>query len=164
MTTDDSPIQQHTDDTTTETVSVTEAADLLGISPDAVRARIHRGTLYATKRDNLWRVHLSADGKPYRPTDRHTTDQAVSATDAIAPLTALLAETMRENAANAAAAALWQDRARHLEQQLRQLQAGEVVASPERAEDRAGVETYRSASNTRSASILERWKRWLKGE
>ncbi len=45
------------------TVDVTTAAELLGISEEAVRARIRRGKLAAEKVGALWRVHLP-DGEP----------------------------------------------------------------------------------------------------
>ena len=40
------------------TVDVTTAAELLGISEEAVRARIRRGKLVAEKVGALWRVHI----------------------------------------------------------------------------------------------------------
>jgi len=66
------------------TVDVATAAQLLGISEEAVRARIRRGKLRAEKVGALWRVHLP-DGEPVgtqtRPpqpsrdtTSRHTTE------------------------------------------------------------------------------------------
>ena len=45
------------------TVDVATAAQLLGISDEAVRARIRRGKLRAEKVGALWRVHLP-DGEP----------------------------------------------------------------------------------------------------
>ena len=41
-----------------DTLSVSEAAKALGISPDAVRKRINRGTLQAVKIDDVWRITL----------------------------------------------------------------------------------------------------------
>ena len=66
------------------TVDVTTAAQMLGISDEAVRARIRRGKLVAEKVGALWRVHLP-DGEPVgtqtRPpqplrdtTSRHATE------------------------------------------------------------------------------------------
>ena len=169
MTTDDSPLQQHHADTTTESVSVTEAADLLGISPDAVRARIHRGTLSATKHDTLWRVHLSADGKPYRPTDMHPTDQTVSTTPA--PVDALVdhlhhlqgeVRYLRERLEEA-------DRQRdHLQHQLADERRrtdtltalSASVSTPANAND-GDVERH---TDTASSGILARLRRWLAGD
>jgi hypothetical protein len=39
-------------------LSVPEAAARLGVTPDAIRARLHRGTLFGVKTDGEWRVHL----------------------------------------------------------------------------------------------------------
>ena len=68
------------------TVDVATAAQRLGISEEAVRARIRRGKLRAEKVGALWRVHLP-DGEPVgtqtRPpqpsrdtTSRHATEHA----------------------------------------------------------------------------------------
>ncbi len=43
------------------TVTVAEAAELLGLSVDAVRSRLHRGTLQGLKDGNTWRVILPED-------------------------------------------------------------------------------------------------------
>jgi hypothetical protein len=43
------------------TFSVAEIAGMLGISTDAVRARIHRGTLDAVKVEGVWNVRLPDD-------------------------------------------------------------------------------------------------------
>jgi hypothetical protein len=40
------------------TVDVAEAARRLGVTPDAIRARLHRGTLDGEKVDGQWRVYL----------------------------------------------------------------------------------------------------------
>jgi len=53
-------------------LSVAEAADRLGITPDAVRARLHRGTLAGEKHAGTWRVWLS-NTTTDRTTDRQTT-------------------------------------------------------------------------------------------
>ena len=42
-------------------LTVAEAADVLGISKDAVRKRISRGTLQAAKQDGEWMVFLDND-------------------------------------------------------------------------------------------------------
>lgn len=44
-----------------DTVSVSEAAKALGISPDAVRKRISRGTLQGVKVNDVWRITLPRD-------------------------------------------------------------------------------------------------------
>lgn len=52
-------------------LTVHEAAERLGITPDAVRARIRRGALHGWKEGNLWRVSLSSQ------TTRHDTEHDV---------------------------------------------------------------------------------------
>ena len=53
--------QQASDSTT---LSVPEAAERLGITPDAVRARLHRGTLEGEKVAGMWQVHLAPPPPP----------------------------------------------------------------------------------------------------
>lgn len=52
-------------------VEVAEAARRLGVTPDAIRARLHRGTLAGEKVEGTWRVHLPAEAaqvtSPTRP-------------------------------------------------------------------------------------------------
>jgi hypothetical protein len=78
--TDDQPTDAHpTDPTTDRRVTVAEAAALLGLSEDAVRSRLKRGTLGKEKdADGTVFVVLGANGRPGRPTtngDRPTTGQ-----------------------------------------------------------------------------------------
>ncbi len=73
------------DDTTRDTtdratrhdvVSVTEAADILGITPDSVRARLRRGSLAGEKQGTTWMVHLdpsSSRDEDGRRATRHDT-------------------------------------------------------------------------------------------
>ena len=179
------PTVPHHDSTTDPSVaglSVNEAAELLDISPDAVRARIRRGTLRAEKHENVWTVYLSDTTR--HDTDRHTmgpgrrhdrTDPTVVHGTDLAPLVDLLADAMqrnadvmKQNADLAAAAAMWQTRAAHLEDQLKQLTAGEredheAFFGPESVAESANVETYRVAREDRATGLLERLKRWLRG-
>jgi hypothetical protein len=79
--TDDEPTDAHpTDQTTDRRMTVAQAAVLLGLSEDAVRSRLKRGTLSKEKdADGTVFVVLGANGRPGRPTtngDRPTTDQA----------------------------------------------------------------------------------------
>jgi len=60
-------------------LSVAEAADRLGLTPDAVRARLHRGTLAGEKHAGTWRVWLS-NTTTDRTTDRQTTGDRQDAT------------------------------------------------------------------------------------
>ena len=57
--------------TTNDRLTVAQAADRLGISEDAVRSRIKRGTLRAVRESGVVVVLLDAD----RPTTGEATDQ-----------------------------------------------------------------------------------------
>jgi hypothetical protein len=59
---DGTPTGQRQGTGRTPTVTVGEAAAVLGISPDAVRGRLQRGTLPGEKIAGAWHVHLSTDG------------------------------------------------------------------------------------------------------
>jgi hypothetical protein len=114
-----------------QSVTVAAAADRLGVTPDAVRGRLHRGTLLGEKVGMEWRVFLPQTGGAtvdrQSPTAgrqgatgvRQDTDRP----DALA-LVALVADLARRNEELAAAAGMWQTRAAHLEMQLTQLTAG----------------------------------------
>jgi hypothetical protein len=55
-------------------LSVPDAAQRLGVTPDAIRARLHRGTLEGEKQGGEWRVFLPAE--PTAPiADTPATDQ-----------------------------------------------------------------------------------------
>jgi predicted ArsR family transcriptional regulator len=75
---------QTTGQTTDQRVSVSEAAALLGLSEDAVRSRLKRGTLRKDKaKDGTVRVVLGEGQPADRPmnnNDRPTTDQATGQT------------------------------------------------------------------------------------
>ncbi len=110
------------------TVSVAEAAHALGISHDALRSRLRRGTLEGFKDGDEWRVVL--------PVDRQTTgdvppQQAATGNETgsptgndLSPLVDLVERQAAELQRLAASNAMWQTRAAHLENQLKQLTAG----------------------------------------
>jgi len=50
-------------------LSVPEAAQRLGVTPDAIRARLHRGTLAGEKQGGEWTVFLSVEPAPSLPRD-----------------------------------------------------------------------------------------------
>ena len=54
-------------------LTVAETADVLGISKDAVRKRIARGTLQATKQDGEWTIDLD-DGDQYKTSGQDAED------------------------------------------------------------------------------------------
>ena len=162
--------QQATGSRDSRGLSVAAAADRLGLTPDAVRGRLHRGTLYGQKVGTEWRVFLPDEEAPtgYRqathppPTvdqqdataGRQAATVAQQATDSPGdgPLVALVADLARRNEELAAAAAMWQSRAAHLEDRLLALGAGDVnnvdtpeppaTASPESATPRPWWEWF----------------------
>lgn len=128
------------------TVDVAEAARRLGVTPDAIRARLHRGTLKGEKVDGQWRVRLPAQENDQRDrfeptgtqqdTDSQATGQDPNRLDAgdsadrtrqdaptvdIAPLVEMIERLSRRNEELSAAAGMWQARAKHFEEQLQQL-------------------------------------------
>ncbi len=114
-------------------VPIEEAAARLGITVNAVRQRIKRGTVEGYKTPAGWVVVVE------RPTDRPTTatdhttrptNQRPTTTDQtgnvdLAPLAAVIADLTRENRQLAEAAAIWQIRAVQAEERLKQLTAGD---------------------------------------
>jgi predicted ArsR family transcriptional regulator len=164
-------------------LSLEEAADDLGISVNAVRQRLKRGTLQGEKTATGWVVFLSANqatagGVGRQPTGQPSTS-ARPATDRpsdLEPLAGLIADLSRENRELAAAAALWQERARFLSERLAALEAGPIAAqesadaavdanlAPQRDETREtgemtlnqGRETLQPASDR----LALRWRRW----
>ena len=115
-----------------------EAAADLGITTNAVRQRIKRGTLIGIKTDAGWLVdidHRPATDRPMvgatdRPTNRATTPADQQPTIDLAPLAEVIDDLTRRNAELAATAAMWQTRAAHLEDQLKQLPSGKIPPSP----------------------------------
>ena len=127
------------------TVGVVEAAQLLGVTTDAVRARLRRGTLQGHKVEGEWLVtvpgalsdrqgatgtHQDAtadrrDATEHRqdePTERDRTP-----TVDLAPLVDHIATLEDQVQRLTEASTLWQLRARQAEEQLKQLTAGNVV-------------------------------------
>lgn len=138
-------------------LSLEQAADQLGISVNAVRQRIKRGTLSAERGVDGWVVFLATDpvaGR--RPTDRPTTTARATSNqppdqDAIAPLVDLVADLSRQNAELSAAAALWQERARFLGERLAALEAGEIRGDSARN----SVESEKYAQDANSAPVSD---------
>ena len=114
-----------------QSVTVAAAADRLGLTPDAVRGRLHRGTLSGEKVGTTWRVFLpdargaTAGRQPPTGGRQDTTGdrQGADRPDALA-LVALVADLARRNEALAAAAGMWQTRAAYLEERMIALGAG----------------------------------------
>lgn len=115
-----------------DVVSVHEAAAILGITEDSVRARLRRGSLPGAKEGSTWVVHLDRDAEhdTSRDTTRSATRHDTTSRDAIEPLAEAIRDLTQRNEELSAAAAMWQTRAAHLEQQLLQLTAGEPEPKP----------------------------------
>ncbi len=122
--------------TTPALVTLEDAAGTLGITVNAVRQRIKRGTLTGIKTEAGWSVDMVATNQESgtdRPTTRPT-NQAASATDHrptidLAPLVSHIATLEDQVQRLTEASTLWQERARSLEQRLLALTAG--TPSPE---------------------------------
>lgn len=111
--------------------SVPETARLLGISERAVRKRITAGTLEAHKEGNAWVVLLpsTTEAVPAAPAAPGAVPSAVpeGGTVDLASMAELIGQLTRDNQELAAAAALWQERARFLGERLQALEAGPIA-------------------------------------
>jgi len=119
-------------------VPIEAAATRLGITVNAVRQRVKRGTLEGYKTPAGWVVVVdrpTTDRPPTTATDQRptsgdqptnqrptTTDQAPTVD--LAPLAAVISDLTRENRQLAEAATAWQVRAMQAEERLTQLTAG----------------------------------------
>jgi len=154
------------------TVGVIEAARMLGVSTDAVRARLRRGTLAGEKVDGEWQVIIPASdatrqdatGSQQDATaDRQEGQQESDRTPTVdlAPLADLIERQARELADLREAAAIWQIRARQAEEQLKQLMAGNVVsdnAPQSNTVDAEGPQLLQE-SDPGPTGVLAWWKR-----
>ena len=112
------------------TVGVAEAAHALGISHDALRSRLRRGTLEGFKDGDEWRVVLPADRQP---TGNASPQQAATGKPTgndLAPLVDLIERQAAELQRLTEASTMWSIRARQAEEQLKQLTAGNVDPEP----------------------------------
>jgi excisionase family DNA binding protein len=141
----------------THGLTVTEAADQLGISVEAVRQRLKRGTLRHTKREGRVYVHLDDD----QPTDR-TTDRATDH-DALVESLREQVEQLRQQL----------ERADERDRENRRLLAAalerippqlEPPKSPETVEDASeGVEPHSATVEPQRGTQRPWWRRWLGG-
>lgn len=129
---------------TTRTVPVRDAAIALGISVDAVRARIRRRSLPAVKIDGEWKIELPknlpatvATGGDQVTPDQTDHDHTVAPVVDLSPLVELIERQGKELADLREAATLWQLRARQAEDKLLELQAGPVATDhqPDKSQD-----------------------------
>lgn len=180
--------------------SVPQAARRLGISERAVRKRIEADSLLAVREGRSWVVILeepasgtstAAPPVPAAPAaSRAVIDEDVAepaALDAartagvdLTPLVNLVAELAKRNAELTEAATIWQVRARQLEEQVKQLTAGDVAhdddddqtapESPQTPHNGSGATTAASPSPEAQAAPtappgtrFARWWAWISG-
>ncbi len=138
---------------TNQRVTVLEAAELLGITTEAARMRIKRGTLRSERQAGRVFVLLGPD----RPTE-HTTERTEPTEDRTAELIATLREQLQaERQAHAEARRLL---AATLERIPPQLEARE---SPQTAEEEAERVRPRSATEGPHAGTSRAWWRRIFG-
>ncbi len=169
--------------------SVPEAARVLGISERAVRKRIDVGTLEAVKDGRAWSVLLptitggahaavpaapvtvvaeprtGTGPEPAAPSAAPAVPDAVPASVDLAPLAELIERQASEIQRLTEAATTWQMRAGILEQQLKQLTAGDDTRTdaPHAArEPQHGAQPVETAPDT-SGPWWASWRRWLLG-
>ena len=148
------------------TVSVAEAAHALGISHDALRSRLRRGSLEGFKDGDEWRVVLPVDRQPtgdVPPQQAATGNETGSPTGSptgndLSPLVDLVERQAAELQRLAASNAMWQTRAAHLENQLKQLTAGNVA--PENATEATESPQTNEPAPT---GVLAWWRRLWRG-
>ncbi len=173
--------QQDADRRGSRGLSVAAAADRLGLTPDAVRGRLHRGTLEGEKVGTEWRVFLptveatagrQASQQPPTAEQQDTTaDRQAAAVErqetdraADSPLVELVADLARRNEDLAAAAAMWQTRAAYLEDRLLALTAGDGTRAdaPQGSPFAPGeAQPATVAANTSTPAHAPWWRRWL---
>jgi hypothetical protein len=153
-------------------VPVQEAAHLLGISPEAVRSRLYRGTLdKETGTDGTVYVRLHAD--QVRPNDEQTVDRSQPNTEFVGELRARV-EDLREQLAEEREARRRADTiiaqlARTTEEQARTIR--ELEAPQEVPEDAETVEREPEGAEPRpdapgpqeGAQRRPWWRRWFGG-
>jgi hypothetical protein len=129
---DDQPPTDHS--TTPAWVSMEIVADTLGITVNAVRQRIKRGTLIGIKTDAGWLVDMvatnqgsGADRPTTRPTNHTSSATDQQPTSDLAPLVDHIAGLERQVQQLTEASTMWQIRARQAEDRLEALTAGEIV-------------------------------------
>ncbi len=158
-------------------LSVAAAADRLGLTPDAVRGRLHRGTLEGEKVGTEWQVFLptveatagrQASQQPPAAEQQDTTaDRQETDRAADSPLVELVADLARRNEELAAVAAMWQARATHLEDRLLALTAGDdtradaAVAAQEPQHEAQPANTTPDTPDTSAPAHAPWWRRWF---
>ncbi len=142
------------------TVTVIDAARILGVSTDAVRARLRRGTLEGEKIEGEWHVRLphrqDADRTSAEPTGtQQDSDRTPTVVD-LTPLTELIERQAKELADLREAGTFLTIRNRHLEDQLKQLSAG--TTPPTTSSDAPGSP---QTNETGPQGLWARVRRWI---
>ncbi len=173
-------------------VPLGEAAERLDLSTEAVRKRIQRGTLVGEKVAGAWFVRadqlppapasLPSSGRPDVPVETasgrqdgadptagpgadgvQTGDQPPAGVD-LMPLAELIERLTRANQDLAAAAAMWQERARVLEGRLLALGAGGAHRDPDPDADTPSAPPQAphvtDPPRPPSEPLMLRWRRW----
>lgn len=164
-----------------DTMSVAEAAAVLGVSVDAIRKRLTRGTLSGVKRGRQWRVYLQ-DNQHATPDATDTPEHADDLRSVIEDLRTRLdtsdarVDTLitdlrqeRERADTLQALNIQhRDRIRELEAITATVGENEAVESTETGDsDATHIGTHVSGDDRASDSQGTRWdrfKRWLSGK
>ena len=123
------------------TMKIAEAAEVLGITRDAVRKRIHRGTLPAEKMDGEWVVALPDSGQDAGGTVKDS-GQDTGKTERDALVDYLRSENDR----------LWRELDARTEEILRR---DHIIA---------GFQRQLPANTETRPGAWERFARWVKGE
>jgi len=171
-------------------LSIREAATRADVTEKTVRRWIKSGRLQALKLGGQYRITLAdLDRARDTPSEGHVhpagthdwdsghTSPRVDMSEGLdtgqgegrhasdpvdlAPLTTLIDDLTRRNADLSAAAAMWQTRAAHLENELKQLTAGTSEPETDQEPARMDPEQPRApqASETASTGVLAWWKR-----
>jgi hypothetical protein len=141
-------------------VPLAEAADHLGLSRDALRRRIRRGTIPSRKIETryglTYEVQLGEAPATLTDADRHSNGHQSGASATVTPASlaafaTLVRDITERSERNAAAAAMWQARAEFLASQLEQAQL--ALAAPKEPSDNDAVETPQRPA-------MSSWRRW----
>ena len=125
------------------TVSVAEAAHALGISHDALRSRLRRGTLDGFKDGDEWRVVLPADRQATgnAPPQQAATGKPTG--NDLSPLVELIERQAGELQRLTESNTMWSIRAQQAELQLLQLTAGNVDPASSQDSPTIDAQTFR---------------------
>lgn len=140
--------QPRQDATVAPTVTVPEAARILGVSTDAVRSRLRRRTLSGMKVAGEWHVSLTALHDA-----RQGAQPSPTGTQQDTPEPQQDATVERQEGRPSW---MWQTRAVHLEDQLKQLAPGETM--PQTVPEPPGSPR---SDETGPRGLLDQLRRWL---